>query len=809
MLWFLTTNTKAVAVSDTPIGPFESVTWDTGLAQGSDSYFWRDNDDPAGTYYVKHNGPPPPGEVRGAHYVSQLAPDLLSFVPNATSPAMMVPAEPVPPAYQGAWPQCSEGGGIFKHAGKWYVQAGVCCCFCEKGANAFVWVSDSGPLGEYKLQNGSSSGLLGNVIPFNASSGMYLTGSQQFSVAQVPLFQGGEPVAMYIGQRFGSADDGLKCHDYQYWAPLQFLPDGSVAEMSWVNEFTLEIGVPESAAAAAAAAAAEAEAAEAASATEELLELFPAAAAAAAPPPAAAAAAAATGDSRLRGFVYTSYSSGGFSANASDASLDDVAATGVQIVEIMWTYYVANSVNATSIFAARNSPTDANVLHAIAAARARGLAVAMKLQIDCEDGVWRANIGTHFTSELQWTQWFANYTAALLHAADLARQAGPGAVAGFNVGTELDGTHGREAEWRAVIAAVRAALPGVPLWLGPNWGWKGMPGYTWVGFWDALDFLGVDMYAPLASHPDPTLAEAVAGWAPIVANLSRFSAANGGKKFVFAEIGYASFTNAAIDAPACCSGPPDPQTQAVLYQSFFDAVWNQPWLAGVFWWAWPENQPGGTPCSTGFDVFRKPAAAVLKAAYAGAGADAAAAVRRPSSSPLPATYAAAAAAPLVVYSDGVTTFEDWSWGAAVNLRSAVDPYPTHSFSASAAFTGTGGGYGGLCFRTATPVSLASFTALELDLRANASVAADCFGLSASLCTCDDCATCGLPTVPLDEYAPSSAPCTVPAAWDADPSAAHLVVPLRDLLGGGAASVARVQFEGPAPCNFAVDNVRFT
>ena len=221
-LWFLTENTKAVAVSDSPIGPFESVSWNTGLAQGSDSYYWQDQDDPAGTWYVKHNGPPPQGDNRGAHFVSRLAPDLLSVLPNATSPAMMVPAMPVPPAYQGEWPSCSEGGGLFKYAGKWYVMAAVCCCFCHNGANAFVWVSDTGPLGTYVLQNSTSSGLLGNVIPFNHSSGMYLTGAQQFSVAQVPLFKAGEPLPMYIGQRFGSADDGLKCHDYQFVLALHF-----------------------------------------------------------------------------------------------------------------------------------------------------------------------------------------------------------------------------------------------------------------------------------------------------------------------------------------------------------------------------------------------------------------------------------------------------------------------------------------------------------------------------------------------------------------------------------------------------------
>ena len=243
-LWFLTTNTKAVAVSDSPIGPFESVTWDVGLAQGSDSYFWADQDDASGTVYVKHNGPPPPGEARGAHYVSKLAPDLLSILPNATSPAMLVPAEPVPPAFQGAWPSCSEGGGIFKSRGRWYVMAGVCCCFCADGANAFVWVSEDGPLGTYRLQNSTSSELLGNVVPFNTTSGKYLTGAQQFSVAALPLYAGGEPLPVYVGQRFGSADDGLKCHDYQYLAPLHVGEDGVVAELSWVNEFTVEIGIP-------------------------------------------------------------------------------------------------------------------------------------------------------------------------------------------------------------------------------------------------------------------------------------------------------------------------------------------------------------------------------------------------------------------------------------------------------------------------------------------------------------------------------------------------------------------------------------
>ena len=152
-LWFLSTNTKAVAVSDSPIGPFESVSWDTGLAQGSDAYYWVDYDSPEQHTYVKHNGPPPPGSNKGAHQVSRLAPDLLSVLPNASSAVMTVPALPVPPSYQGVWPTCSEGGGLFKAGGRWYVMAGACCCYCRDGANAYVWATaDDNPLGVYTLQ---------------------------------------------------------------------------------------------------------------------------------------------------------------------------------------------------------------------------------------------------------------------------------------------------------------------------------------------------------------------------------------------------------------------------------------------------------------------------------------------------------------------------------------------------------------------------------------------------------------------------------------------------------------------------------
>ena len=493
------------------------------------------------------------------------------------------------------------------------------------------------------------------------------------------------------------------------------------------------------------------------------------------------------------GFCYTTYSEGAFSSNASRAALSLLASpsVGVRSVEIMATQFVANSVNATFIHPTGASPSDADVVAAIRDALSAGLTPILKPHIDCLDGVWRANIGTGFTSEAQWGAWFSNYTAFITHFAGLA--AAHGATAAFNVGTELDGTHHREADWRGVIAAVRAVLPPpTKLWLGPNWEWKSVPGYQLVGFWDALDFLGVDMYPPLSAHVDPSLEEAVAGWAPIVANLSAFSAAHGGKPFIFAEIGFASWQRAAVDAPGCCTGPPDPATQAVLYESFFQAVYPQPFLAGVFWWAWDAGHTRADPCATDFNVLGKPAQAVLRDHYAPA--------RR------------GGAAPLAVYDGSVTpptNWENWSYGATVNLLDRVDPYPAHPVSLGATITAD---YGALALHSALPLDASPFSILRFDIRSSNASAS--FSIKVYLCFADDCggANAG-PQASVDDYAPASAPCTVPSSWDAQPGAARIAVPLANLLPPGAQQrqqqrVHRLQFTGDGGAAFALDNVAF-
>jgi hypothetical protein len=304
------------------------------------------------------------------------------------------------------------------------------------------------------------------------------------------------------------------------------------------------------------------------------------------------------------------------------------------------------------------------------------------------------------------------------------------------------------------------------------------------------------MYAPLSHHVDPTLEEAMEGWSPLLANLSAFYQEQGGKKgFLFAEIGYASYQNAAMDAPGCCVGPSDEGTQNILYQAFFKSVYAQPWFAGVFWWAWDASYDQRVPCSMDFNIYGKLAQGIVKAAYAPSEAQ-----RAP---PPP---------PLILYSNGITRFDNWSWGANVNLSSTVDPYPVHTLTCSVSIPPQA--YGMVALHSPTPLDVTQYTHLQFDLRAAPSPSV--YGLQAFLCACDDCSSTAsecpkLPAVDLDVYAPPSSPCSIPFSWDRDPGGARVSIPIEDLMGAGSnfTGVRRIQIGGKGPLEFAVDNINFS
>jgi len=311
----------------------------------------------------------------------------------------------------------------------------------------------------------------------------------------------------------------------------------------------------------------------------------------------------------IRGFDFAAWGPGIYRTPGSDTSLANLAATGANWVGIVVTVYQPDR-RATDIRRLPvATPTDADLRHAIATAHRLGLKVMLKPHVDLsrDDAHWRGDIGNAFT-EAQWSRWFAAYTRIITGYAALARAE---RVELFCVGTELEGTSGRETEWRRVIAAVRAAYGG-PLVYAANWSGEAAA----IRFWDALDYLGVDAYYPLATEAGATVAELQQGWAAGVNELAGLHA-RWKKPILLTEVGFRSSAGACREPWEWQSSPAlDLQEQANGYQATFQALWMQPWLAGLFWWDWEADLTHGGAQDRGYTPWGKPAEAIVRRYYA-------------------------------------------------------------------------------------------------------------------------------------------------------------------------------------------------
>ncbi len=185
-----------------------------------------------------------------------------------------------------------------------------------------------------------------------------------------------------------------------------------------------------------------------------------------------------------------------------------------------------------------------------------------------------------------WRRFFEGYRGFIVDQARFAAAAGVELLA---VGVEYERTTEHEAEWRQIIAAVRAVFPG-RLTYAANW-----DSLDRVPFWDALDLIGVHAYFPLTLEGSPSRTALEQGWDGPLSQLADLSRAHQGKSVLFAEIGYARSPRAAAE-PWLPDLQSDPQVLALrrtLIEVAIERIEEVPWVAGMFWWKWiPGDHPG-------------------------------------------------------------------------------------------------------------------------------------------------------------------------------------------------------------------------
>lgn len=165
-----------------------------------------------------------------------------------------------------------------------------------------------------------------------------------------------------------------------------------------------------------------------------------------------------------RGLAYGAWHSGHYSSAGSDFVLvHQIRPLGVDWVQIIVTCY-QETIGSTTISCTHpRTETDDDLRHVMRLAQGLGMKVQLAPHVAThpeQPGYipGQEKTAINFGSdERAWAAWFDSYRAFTIHYATLAREEG---AEEFLVGNELPGTSHREAEWRSIIAGVRAIYPG-------------------------------------------------------------------------------------------------------------------------------------------------------------------------------------------------------------------------------------------------------------------------------------------------------------------------------------------------------------
>ncbi|GGA08224.1 hypothetical protein GCM10008018_62350 [Paenibacillus marchantiophytorum] len=290
---------------------------------------------------------------------------------------------------------------------------------------------------------------------------------------------------------------------------------------------------------------------------------------------------------------------GTWANEAADFSMTEMTKLGVN-----WTAIALSALQdhpqATQInYQHEPTVTDAEVIWAIDTARDLGLKVCLKPVVNCANGVWRAHINffdVDVPCEPKWSEWFASYTAFILHYAGIAQDTG---CEMFCIGCEMVQTDRRAAEWRALISQVREVYTGVITYNCDKYQ------ETNVTWWDAVDVISSSGYYPIDA------------WEERVATLEAF-AAKQDKPFFFMEAGCPSRQGSSfLPNDWGLEGPDSMEEQDEYYRVMLAKIGSKPWFHGFMLWDWPAQLYPEAEAARNDDycMYGKPAGKTIEAFY--------------------------------------------------------------------------------------------------------------------------------------------------------------------------------------------------
>ncbi|MBL4605233.1 MAG: hypothetical protein JKY02_06125 [Flavobacteriaceae bacterium] len=207
---------------------------------------------------------------------------------------------------------------------------------------------------------------------------------------------------------------------------------------------------------------------------------------------------------------------------------------------------------------------------------------------------WRSNI--NFENEEDWNTWFESYKKTMLHYAMMAEKT---QTELYCIGTELRSSIKHQPKkWKELIKEIKSIYSG-KLTYAANWDGE----FNDVGFWDELDYIGIQGYFPLTEESNPDLESILEGWKSHVDTLKSLSEKHQ-KKILFTEVGYrpdASATKKPWEWGSVFSQfyqKKSEKTQYLAFEALYLQLWNKDWFAGTYIWQWNNSD---------FEIKGKPA----------------------------------------------------------------------------------------------------------------------------------------------------------------------------------------------------------
>ncbi len=200
-------------------------------------------------------------------------------------------------------------------------------------------------------------------------------------------------------------------------------------------------------------------------------------------------------------------------------------------------------------------------------------------------GAWVGEMD--YDTEEDWLIWEKTYREYILSFIDIANKYG---VEMICIGTEFRvSVVKRERFWRDLIKEIRNVYKG-KLTYSANW-----DSYHKVPIWDALDYIGISAYFPLADFDTPNSYYLQLKWRPIVNKLRKFSKKTG-RPILFTEYGYLSVDGAAGKTweleKKVQSLDINERAQANSLKALLRSFSDEEFWVGGFLWKWFPNGAG-------------------------------------------------------------------------------------------------------------------------------------------------------------------------------------------------------------------------